>query len=157
VPREDDYLKEEPEYVLPRNSWIYAMIIGGIGGIIAAALFLLIVYLNAPLFNEGNRLGDNMSDATAFSMVGWQCLSAFINVLLLPLGVGIAIGTISLNRKQSLCAGALVELIAALGTILGGNTAVVALILLLFFAPIAGLMSLVGRAGGLRLRELLGK
>jgi hypothetical protein len=118
-PIEDD-LEEEQEALLPPNGLISSIIIGSIGGIIALAVPIAIVLINASLFREASHLDPNTPPnqaaiQVANSVLAWQCSSAFVD-LLIAFIVGMIVGKIAVKRKLGFLAGVLVGGIVFLGT-----------------------------------------
>src|SRR6266849_2521061 len=110
----DDTEHEPAEIRLSSNGLLYALIVGVLGGLIAACIPVAITIMNASLYHEASRLGDNMSTSTAWTITELGCLGTFID-LVLSFVVGYIVGYIAVLRRRGLLAGALVGAIASLG------------------------------------------
>ena len=103
----EDYLEEE--YMLPPNGLRNSMIIGGIGGIIALAVPVIIALANASLSNAGasaaSKGGEGISYQVAMALFGLQCFGAIVD-LAIAFGVGMVAGRFVVNWWQSVVAGA---------------------------------------------------
>jgi hypothetical protein len=161
----DGYLQGDAEDVLPRHGWIYAIIIGGIGGIIALAVPVTITLINTSLFNQAasaaSKGSEGMSDQMAVSLLGWQCFGAFIE-LSIAFAIGIVAGRIIVKFWSGPVAGAMAGFVFTLGIFLSqyipGYPGVITtgttgpllqyvwafIIQLLVYAPIGAIMSLGG-------------
>jgi hypothetical protein len=153
--------------VLPRNGWVYAIIIGGIGGIIAFFVPMGITYANASLFNQAVRLDQSMPlQVTILTSLSSLCGSPVSVGLAIAFVVGMITGRITVNRWLRFLAGtfagasiALYYIITAYipgypGHISSSTTTitplalaagiVVDLILMAFWAAVGGSVSFVG-------------
>jgi hypothetical protein len=115
----EDYLEEE--YVFPPNGWIYSIIIGIVGGIIALAVPVIIALANASLFNAGasaaSKAGEGIPDQLASSLFALQCVSTLID-LAIAFVVGMVARRIVVKWWLSLVAGAVTGAFVNLGLFL---------------------------------------
>ncbi len=158
---EDDFLEARLEgCVLPRNAPLYVILGGIAGGVLAVLVPVAIALLNAPLFQQGARLGEHMSYGTALAITEWGCVGDFIN-LVIAFFTGFLVGRYVVLRRLGFYTGALAGGIAVLGGMVanyipgypghisssGGSIAqgiFGLLIILLLWIIIGGLMSLWG-------------
>lgn len=97
---------EPTELQLPPKGLFYALIVGGLGGLAAAFLHIIITFINAPLYNEAVRLGDKMSSSMAGTIASLGCLNVFID-LAFSFVVGYLVGRMAVRRRLGALAGAL--------------------------------------------------
>lgn len=102
---EADDSDEPAEIRLPSHGVLYALIIGVLGGLIAAFLHIMITFINAPLYNEATRLADKMSSSMAGTIAGLGCLNVFID-LALSFTIGYVMARIVVLRRYGALAGA---------------------------------------------------
>jgi len=110
----DDSEYEPAEIQLPSHGLLYAVIVGVLGGLIAASIPVAITFMNASLYYQASRLGEKMSYNLAVTLTGLACLGTFID-LLLSFAVGYIVGRIAVLRRRGFLAGALVGAITYLG------------------------------------------
>lgn len=96
---------EPAESQLPSNGLLYALLVGGLTGLVAAFLHIAITFINAPFYNEAARLEDKMSFNMAGTFAGLWCLNVFID-LALSFVVGYVVGRIAVLRRRGALAGA---------------------------------------------------
>lgn len=102
----DDSDYRPAEIRLPSNGLLYALIVGGLAGLVAAFLHIAITFINAPLYHEATRLADKMSSSMAETIAGLGCLNVFID-LALSFIVGYIVGRMVVLRRYGVLAGAL--------------------------------------------------
>jgi hypothetical protein len=100
---DSDY--EPTEIQLPAKGWLYALVVGVVGGLIAAFLNIVIIIINAPLYNQAARLNTKMSSNMAGTIAGLGCLNVFIN-LALSFVAGYIVGRMAIRRRYGALAGA---------------------------------------------------
>ena len=96
---------EPEESQLPSNGLLYALLVGGLTGLVAAFLHIAITLITAPLYTEAARLADKMSSNMAGTIAGLGCLNVFID-LALSFVVGYVVGRIAVLRRRGALAGA---------------------------------------------------
>lgn len=110
-----DHIQQEPEIPLPAHGLFYALIIGLVGGVLAACIPVAITLMNTPLYHEASRLGDKMSYNLAITITGLACLGTSID-LLLCFAAGYIVGRVAVLRRRGFLAGALIGAITYLGS-----------------------------------------
>ncbi len=111
---------EPAEIRLPSRGLLYTLIVGVLGGLIAASIPVVITLMNASLYQETSHLAlmtNKLSPGqmnTVWTTVELGCLGTFID-LLLSFVVGYIVGRIGVLRRRGFLAGALVGAITYLG------------------------------------------
>jgi hypothetical protein len=163
---EQAYQDEETAVgVLPARHLPYALIAGVAAGILAVLLNIAIILLNTPTFQTAAREGVNITQNTAFALVGLQCLSFFTTVLIC-FAAGFLVGKLTVERRMGFFAGALAGAIAYMASFLtryipnypgniassgsNGGAVIGAIAIVLLFLVIQGLIG--GGAGFLGAR-----
>ncbi|GAC1389854.1 MAG: hypothetical protein NVS4B11_22070 [Ktedonobacteraceae bacterium] len=153
-------LSRTPRSLLPERGLWYALIAGGIAGILDVLINVAITISNAATYQRVVSEGKNITLTTASSAFGLLLLSLFIDLLIFGI-TGYIVGRIAVRRRLGFLAGAMIGAIAYLISFLvryipnyPGNTATsgatnaatigTALLFLLISAIISGLISLFG-------------
>jgi len=146
--------------LLPERGLWYALIAGGIAGILDVLLNIAITLSNSATYQRVVSEGKNITLSTATTVFGPLCLSLIIDVVIFAV-TGYIVGRIAVRRRLGFLAGALIGALAYLISFLvryipnyPGNTATsgatnastlsIALLFLLISAIIGGLISLFG-------------
>jgi len=103
----DDREHEPAENRLPSKGPFYALLVGGLAGLVAVFFHITITFINAPLYNEAARLAvvGKMSLNMAWTITGLGCLNIFLD-LALSFAVGYLVGRIAVQRRHGALAGA---------------------------------------------------
>src|SRR5436190_6539758 len=112
---EADETEYEPaEIQLASHGLLYTLIVGVLGGLIAASIPVAITLVNASLYHQASLLGDKMSYNLAVTITSLACLGVFSH-LIFSFVVGYIVGCIAVLRRRGFLAGALVGVIISMG------------------------------------------
>jgi hypothetical protein len=94
--------------LLPQRGVYYAVITGGIAGVFAALLTIVITLLNAGTFHAASLqiAVDRLTVKTALALAAWELLTVTLS-LLIGFFVGVIVGRIAVRRRLGFLAGAL--------------------------------------------------
>ncbi len=146
--------------LLPERGLWYALIAGGIAGILDVLVNVAITLSNSATYQRVVSEGKNITLSTATTVFTLLCLSLIIDIVIFVV-TGYVVGRIAVRRRLGFLAGALIGALSYLISFLvryipnyPGNTATsgatnastlgIALLFLLISAIIGGLISLFG-------------
>src|SRR6266571_1781667 len=95
---------------LPAHGLPYGIIAGIVAGVLGVLLNLALTFLNAPLYQQAAKAGNDIAYNTALAVVGIQCLNFLLSVFVCFLA-GYFVGKMAVQRRLGFYAGSVAGVI----------------------------------------------